>query len=145
MRRWSARGGTGLFVYRVGLGTMQFGWSIDEAGSFDVLDAYAEVGGDFIDTADVYSSWSSSMGGPTNAGGVSEEIVGRWIAERGNRDDLVIATKVRGAMGEMFSEGRDTAHQRGGIVAAVDHAGVRGQPAQARRRSTGVTSRCPTA
>jgi aryl-alcohol dehydrogenase-like predicted oxidoreductase len=108
-------GASGLFVYRVGLGTMQFGWSVDEAGSVQVLDAYAEAGGNFIDTADCYSSWSASMGGPPNAGGVAEEIVGRWLAARGNRDDMVVATKARAAMGESFSEGRSTVHQREGL------------------------------
>lgn len=108
-------GTSGLFVSRVGLGTMQFGWSIDQRQSFAVLDAYAEAGGTFIDTADVYSSWAADMGGPPNPGGVSEEIIGRWMAARGNRDELVIATKVRGAMGESFSQGRDTAHQREGL------------------------------
>jgi aryl-alcohol dehydrogenase-like predicted oxidoreductase len=108
-------GTSGLFVHRVGLGTMQFGWSIDEPASFDVLDAYVEAGGNFIDTADVYSSWSADMGGPSNSGGVAEEIIGRWMAKRGNRDGLVIATKVRGAMGERFSQGRDTFHQREGL------------------------------
>lgn len=108
-------GKSGLFVYRVGLGTMQFGWSVDEAGAFDVMDAYAEMGGNFIDSADCYSSWAASMGGPSNPGGVSEEIVGRWIASRGNRDDLVVATKVRAAMGEQFSDHRGTARQREGL------------------------------
>jgi aryl-alcohol dehydrogenase-like predicted oxidoreductase len=108
-------GASGLFVYRVGLGTMQFGWSVDEAGAVKVLDAYAEAGGNFIDTADCYSSWSASMGGPPNAGGVAEEIVGRWLAARGNRDDMVVATKVRAAMGESFSQGRSTVHQREGL------------------------------
>ncbi len=108
-------GRSGLFVYRVGLGTMQFGWSVDEAGAFDVMDAYAELGGNFIDTADCYSSWAGSMGGPVNAGGVSEEIVGRWLAARGNRDEMVVATKVRAAMGEQFSQHRGTASQREGL------------------------------
>ncbi len=108
-------GRSGLVVYRVGLGTMQFGWSVDEAGSFDVLDAYAEAGGNFIDTADCYTEWSSDMGGPVNAGGVSEEIIGKWLASRGNRDEMVIATKVRAAMGVGFSEGRNTRHQREGL------------------------------
>lgn len=108
-------GASGLVVYRVGLGTMQFGWSVDETGSFDVLDAYAEAGGNFIDTADCYTSWSSSMGGPVNAGGVSEEIIGRWLAARGNRDEMVIATKVRAAMGVEFSDTRATRAQREGL------------------------------
>jgi len=108
-------GRSGLFVYRVGLGTMQFGWSIDEAASVDVLDAYTELGGNFIDTADCYSSWSGNVGGPVNAGGVSEEIIGRWLAARKNRDQMVIATKVRAAMGEQFSDHRGTPSQREGL------------------------------
>ena len=108
-------GRSGLFVYRVGLGTMQFGWSVDEDGSFAVLDEYAEHGGNFIDTADCYSSWASTMGGPSNSGGISEEIVGRWLAARGNRDRMVVATKVRAAMGENFSDHRGTPSQREGL------------------------------
>ena len=108
-------GGSGLFVYRVGLGTMQFGWSVDETGAFAILDAYAAAGGNFIDTADCYSSWSASMGGPPNAGGVSEEIIGRWMTARGNRDDMVVATKVRAPMGEQFVDDRATLRQREGL------------------------------
>ena len=108
-------GRSGLFVYRVGLGTMQFGWSVDEAGAFDVMDAYAELGGNFIDTADCYSSWSASMGGPVNPGGVSEEIIGRWLATRGNRDSMIVATKVRAPMGVQFSDHRGSAAQREGL------------------------------
>jgi aryl-alcohol dehydrogenase (NADP+) len=65
-----------------------FGWTIDEERSFEVLDAYARGGGNFIDTADTYG-----RRGPDGAGG-SERIIGRWVAERGNREELVIATKV---------------------------------------------------
>ncbi|MFK7918683.1 MAG: aldo/keto reductase [Ilumatobacter sp.] len=108
-------GRSGLFVYRVGLGTMQFGWSVDEPGSFEVLDAYAALGGNFIDTADCYSTWSANLGGPSNPGGVSEEIIGRWIKARGNRDEMVVATKVRAAMGEFFSDHRGTPAQREGL------------------------------
>ena len=108
-------GGSGLFVHEIGLGTMQFGWSVDEAGAFAVMDTYAEAGGNFIDTADCYTAWSADMGGPPNAGGVAEEIVGRWLAARGNRDEIVVATKVRAAMGERFSDTRATASQREGL------------------------------
>ncbi len=108
-------GRSGLTVYRVGLGTMQFGWSIDQTQSFEVLDAYAEVGGNFLDSADVYTAWSASMGGSSNPGGVSEEILGAWMTARGNRDDMVVATKVRAPMGESFGEGRGTRHQREGL------------------------------
>lgn len=108
-------GRSGLFVHALGLGTMQFGWSVDEAGAFDVLDAYDEAGGNFIDTADVYSAWAANEGGPPNPGGVSEEIIGRWLAARGNRDRMIIATKVRAAMGEMFADHRGTQRQREGL------------------------------
>ena len=86
-------GATDLTVSNLCLGTMQFGWTANEQQSFAVLDAFAEAGGNFIDTADVYSSWA-----PGNPGGVSEQIIGRWLKERGNRDQIVIATKVRGRM-----------------------------------------------
>ncbi len=87
-------GQTGLKVAPLCLGTMQWGWSADEATSFDVMDAYVEAGGNFIDTADVYSNWVAG-----NDGGVAEEIIGRWIKARHNRDQIVVATKARGRMG----------------------------------------------
>ena len=65
-----------------------FGWTIDEQRSFAVLDAYVEAGGNFIDTADSYGRRGSG------GAGESERIIGRWMAARGNRDSLVIATKV---------------------------------------------------
>ncbi|WP_286346776.1 aldo/keto reductase [Frondihabitans sucicola] len=71
------------------LGGNVFGWTADEETSFAVLDAYVAAGGNFIDTADMYSMWV-----PGNSGGDSEAIIGRWMTSRGNRDDLVIATKV---------------------------------------------------
>lgn len=74
---------------------MQFGWTADEDASFAVMDAFLEAGGNFLDTADVYSQWA-----PGNPGGVSEEIIGRWLKSRGNRRQVVIATKVRGRMWE---------------------------------------------
>jgi aryl-alcohol dehydrogenase-like predicted oxidoreductase len=86
-------GTTDLRVSDLCLGTMQFGWTADEAASFEVMDAFVEAGGNFIDTADIYSNWS-----PGNPGGVSEEIIGRWMKARANRASLVIATKVRGPM-----------------------------------------------
>ena len=104
-------GSSGLRVFPIGLGTMNFGWSADEPRSFEIMDAYAAAGGNFIDTADIYSSWA----GNGNPGGVSEEIIGRWVSARGNRDQMVIATKLRGAMGENFTQGRETIHQREGL------------------------------
>ena len=86
-------GRTGLKVSNICLGTMQWGWTADEAASRTVMDAFVEAGGNFIDTADIYSFWAEN-----NPGGVSEEIIGRWMKERGNRDQIVLATKVRGRM-----------------------------------------------
>ena len=88
-----AFGETDLNVSNLCLGTMQFGWTADEAAAFEVMDAFIEAGGNFIDTADIYSRWASG-----NPGGVSEEIIGRWMKARGNRNDVVMATKVRGQM-----------------------------------------------
>lgn len=103
-------GSSGLHVSTLGLGTMQFGWTAEEPASFEVLDTFVEWGGTLIDTADVYSAWADN-----NDGGVSEEIIGRWLASRGNRDDLVIATKVRIPMGPWPTQGRQTRHQREGL------------------------------
>ncbi|RZS37905.1 aryl-alcohol dehydrogenase-like predicted oxidoreductase [Herbihabitans rhizosphaerae] len=100
--------GTDLDVFGINLGGNVFGWTADERESFAVLDAYAEAGGNFLDTADQYSQWA-----PGNSGGESETIIGRWLAARGARDDVVIATKVGG---------RDGLHDltAGTIAAAAD-------------------------
>ena len=71
-----------------------FGWTINEPTSFQLLDAFVDHGFNLIDTADVYSHWK-----PGNRGGESEIIIGNWLKKRGNRDGVVIATKVGGAMG----------------------------------------------
>jgi aryl-alcohol dehydrogenase-like predicted oxidoreductase len=83
-------GRTGLRVSALSLGTMQWGWTATEAESGAVMDAFVEAGGNFLDTADNYSSWAEG-----NPGGVSEAIIGRWMRDRGNRRDIVLATKVR--------------------------------------------------
>ena len=88
-------GRTGLKVSEICLGTMQWGWTADEETSHTIMDAFVEAGGNFIDTADIYSNWA-----PNNPGGVSEEIIGRWMQVRGNRDQIVVATKARGRMWE---------------------------------------------
>jgi len=89
-------GKTGLKVSPLCMGTMQFGWSADEALAHRILSAAYEAGINFIDTADIYSRWV-----PGNPGGVSEEIIGRWMKTAGiPREKLVIATKVRGRMGD---------------------------------------------
>ena len=82
-------GDSELEVYPLALGTNTLGWTADEPTSYAVLDAYYAAGGNFLDTADAYSCWV-----PGNVGGESETIIGRWMKERGNRDDMVIATKV---------------------------------------------------
>jgi aryl-alcohol dehydrogenase-like predicted oxidoreductase len=80
---------TDLDVSGLCLGGNVFGWTADREASFAVLDAYAAAGGNFIDTADVYMA-----GVPGNSGGESEAIIGEWMAARGNRDAIVVATKV---------------------------------------------------
>jgi aryl-alcohol dehydrogenase-like predicted oxidoreductase len=80
---------TDLDVFPLALGGNVFGWTAGEQESFTVLDAYAAAGGNFIDTADMYSEWV-----PGNSGGESETIIGRWMKARGNRDRIIIATKV---------------------------------------------------
>jgi aryl-alcohol dehydrogenase-like predicted oxidoreductase len=82
-------GSSGLEVFPLSLGGNVFGWTADETASFAVLDAYAAAGGNFLDTADSYSAWVEG-----NSGGESETIIGNWVKQRGNRDDVVIATKV---------------------------------------------------
>ena len=105
-------GKTDLQVSELCLGTMQFGWTADETTSFAVMDAFVEAGGNFLDTADIYSRWA-----PGNAGGVSEEIIGRWLKARGNRDEIVVATKLRGRMWDgPDGEGLHRAH----IERAID-------------------------
>jgi aryl-alcohol dehydrogenase-like predicted oxidoreductase len=81
--------GTDLEVFPLNLGGNVFGWRTDKDESFEVLDAYAAGGGNFLDTADSYSAWA-----PGHVGGESETIIGEWLAARGNRDDIVVATKV---------------------------------------------------
>ena len=87
-------GRTGLKVAPICFGGNVFDWTIDEAQSFAVLDAYVAAGGNFIDSADVYSRWA-----PGNHGGESEKVLGKWMKERGNRADIVLATKVGSEMG----------------------------------------------
>ncbi|WP_431728933.1 aldo/keto reductase [Verrucosispora sp. TAA-831] len=89
MRRRELSGGSGIQVSQLCLGAMSFGTVIDEATSFAILDRFVEAGGTTIDTANCYSFWV-----PGGSGGESETVLGRWLASRGNRDDLVLASKV---------------------------------------------------
>ncbi|MFF8015402.1 aldo/keto reductase [Streptomyces sp. NPDC007929] len=82
-------GTSDLEVFPLALGGNVFGWTADQEQSFAVLDAYTAAGGNFVDTADVYSAWVDG-----NRGGESETILGAWLDARGNRSDVVVATKV---------------------------------------------------
>lgn len=88
-------GPTSTKVSRLCLGTMQFGWTASEETSMKIMDYAFEQGINFIDTANIYSYWAEN-----SYPGKSEEIIGRWIASRKNRDDIVLATKLRGPMGD---------------------------------------------
>lgn len=87
-------GRSGLQVSPLALGGNVFGWTIDEAASFRVLDRFVDEGFNLIDTADMYSKWV-----PGNKGGESETIIGKWLKKSGKRDKVVIATKVGMEMG----------------------------------------------
>lgn len=76
-------------IFPLVLGGNTFGWTSDESTSDQVLDAYTEAGGNLIDTADVYSAWA-----PGHSGGESEIVLGRWLAKNGNRNKVLVATKV---------------------------------------------------
>jgi aryl-alcohol dehydrogenase-like predicted oxidoreductase len=102
---------TDLDVYGLCLGGNVFGWTLDEECSFAVLDAYVAAGGNFIDTADSYGR--RGPGGP----GESERIIGRWMSARGNREELVIATKV-GMSPER--KGLSEENVRGGAEASLE-------------------------
>ena len=88
-------GKTRLKVSSLCLGTMQFGWTCDEASAQRVLSTALEAGINFFDTADIYSRWANN-----NPGGVAEQILGRWMKQNGiQREQVILATKVRGNMG----------------------------------------------
>jgi aryl-alcohol dehydrogenase-like predicted oxidoreductase len=89
-----ALGRTGLKVSEICLGTMTFGNQADEATSFAIMDVADQAGVTFFDTADVYP-----LGGAPGSAGATEEIVGRWLKQRGARERIVLATKCRGEMG----------------------------------------------
>ncbi|UTX49521.1 aldo/keto reductase [Chryseobacterium sp. MA9] len=79
---------TDLTIAPINFGGNVFGWTLDEKQSFDILDRFAEAGFNFVDTADTYSWWVNGKGGQ------SEEIIGKWMKSRSNRNDIVLATKV---------------------------------------------------
>ncbi|MEX0663294.1 MAG: aldo/keto reductase [Acidimicrobiia bacterium] len=95
-----ALGWTDLQVSALAMGTMQFGWLVSDVESMKILDAYVEAGGNFIQTANMYGADQNLMSyekGKAHVG-VTEDLIGRWMASRGNRDQLVVGTKVRARM-----------------------------------------------
>ena len=87
-------GRSDLQVSRLAFGGNVFGWTVDEATSFSLLDAWLDAGFNFIDTADVYSTWV-----PGHTGGESETVLGKWFKKSGKRSQVVLATKVGKPMG----------------------------------------------
>jgi len=107
-------GRTGLKVSELCLGTMQFGWTADETTSHEILSAAYDNGINFIDTANVYSRWVDG-----NPGGVAETIIGAWLNESDiDRSQIILATKVRGVMGEGPN---DEGLSRGHIMTEVEN------------------------
>jgi aryl-alcohol dehydrogenase-like predicted oxidoreductase len=92
-------GNSGLEVAPLAFGGNVFGWTVDEPTAFQLLDAFVSDGFNLIDTADIYPRWV-----PGNQGGESETIIGNWLERSGNRDKVVIATKVGMEMGPDMKE-----------------------------------------
>lgn len=88
-------GSSDLSVSPIAFGANVFGWTLDEKASFKILDEFVDHGFDLIDTADTYSTWV-----PGNKGGESETIIGNWIKNSNKRDQVIIATKLAGDMGQ---------------------------------------------
>jgi aryl-alcohol dehydrogenase-like predicted oxidoreductase len=108
-------GTTGIKIAPVVLGTMQFGWRVEEEESFKIMDRALELGTNCFDTADVYSYWADN-----SYPGKTEEIIGRWLKDRGTRTDLVLATKLRGAMSDDINDrGLSRRHVHQAIAASL--------------------------
>jgi aryl-alcohol dehydrogenase-like predicted oxidoreductase len=111
-------GSSELLVHPLCLGSNTFGWTTDRDESFAVLDRYAEAGGNFIDSADSYSSWIEG-----HRGGESETIIGEWLARGPKRDGMIVATKVgsgaadvpRGLGRQQIIDGCEASLQRLGV------------------------------
>ena len=106
-------GRSGLDVSPLAFGGNVFGWTVDEAMSFRLLDAWLDAGFNFVDTADVYSRWA-----PGHTGGESETIIGKWLRQSGKRNRVVLATKVGKPMGE-GKEGLSPAYIREAVDASL--------------------------
>ena len=103
-------------LFPLNLGGNSFGWTADEPTTHAILDAFVAAGGNFVDTADGYSSWV-----PGNSGGESERMIGTWLASRSNRDEVVIATKVG-----MYDPhvGLSRSSVRSGLAASLERLGT---------------------
>lgn len=111
-------GGTDLEVFPLNLGGNPFGWTADRDATFDVLDAYREAGGNFLDTADVYSNWVQG-----HVGGESERLIGEWLSSRACRGDFIVATKV-GMGGPDVGKGLSPEQVRRGCEASLERLGL---------------------
>jgi aryl-alcohol dehydrogenase-like predicted oxidoreductase len=118
---YRALGNTGLKVSELCLGTMTFLWTSDEPTSHAVLSAFRDAGGNFLDTADIYSNWA-----PNNPGGTAEQVIGRWLKQSSvPRESVVIATKLRGAMGKGPNmQGASRAYLLGALDASLKRMGT---------------------
>jgi aryl-alcohol dehydrogenase-like predicted oxidoreductase len=105
-------GRSGLQVSPLAFGGNVFGWTVDEALSFRLLDAWLDAGFNFVDTADVYSRWV-----PGHTGGESEAIIGKWLKQSGKRNRVVLATKVGKPMGD--KDGLSPAYIREAVDASL--------------------------
>ena len=106
-------GRSGLQVSPLAFGGNVFGWTVDEAQSFRLLDAWLDAGFNFVDTADVYSRWV-----PGHTGGESEAIIGKWLRQSGKRNRVVLATKVGKPMGD-GKAGLSAAYIRAAVDASL--------------------------
>ncbi|GAC1645648.1 MAG: aldo/keto reductase [Herpetosiphon sp.] len=104
-------GRTGMRVSALGLGTMTFGWTAQEATAREIMDVAVDRGINFFDTADIYSRWD-----PRSHAGKTEEIIGRWLTGR-QRDRILIATKVRGPMSDAPTDQGLSRHH---IIAGIE-------------------------
>jgi aryl-alcohol dehydrogenase-like predicted oxidoreductase len=111
-------GRSGLMVAPLAFGGNVFGWTADEARSFELLDAFVDAGCNLIDTADVYSRWV-----PGHRGGESETLIGRWLARSGKRDRVLIATKAGMDMGG-DDKGLSPAYLRRAVEASLTRLGI---------------------
>jgi len=108
-------GSTGIKISRFVLGTMQFGWRVEEEGSFKVMDKAIELGINCFDTANVYTRWAEN-----SYPGKSEAIIGKWLKDRETRENLILATKLRGSMSDdINAKGLSRRHVHQAITASL--------------------------